>query len=192
MTRKNGDWTIKKTKQIFKNDFLKVIEDEVIQPDGKKGTFATVEFTKGSAVLPVDDEENVYLTRQFRYALEREDLEVAAGTIENRTPLETARRETREELGIEAEEWTRFGKIEENTSITKSFINLYLARKLTFKEPEPEATEKIKVVKMALSDAVKKVMDGEITHDLTCILILKTHLFLKDKRFGKSRTAGKS
>jgi len=179
MTRKNGDWTIKKTRQIFKNDFLKVIEDEVIQPDGKKSTFAIVEFTKGSAVLPVDDEEFIYLTRQFRYALEREDLEVAAGTIEGQTPLETARRETREELGIEAEEWTEFGKIEENTSITKSFINLYLARKLTFNKPEPEATEKIKVVKMSLNDAVKKVMNGEITHDLTCILILKTHLFLK-------------
>lgn len=180
MERKNGDWTIKSTRQIFENEFLKVAEDQVIQPDGEHGTFATVEFTEGSAILPIDEEENIYLTKQFRYALGRFNIEVAAGTIEDNTPLVTAQREALEELGIKAEKWTEFGRIEENTSITKSFINLFIAQKLSFTEPQPEETEKIEIIKMLLADGVKKVMNGEITHDLTCILILKANLFLKE------------
>ena len=180
MRRKNGDWTIKNTKNIFENDFFKVFDDEVIQPDGKDGKYGTVEFRRGAAVLPIDDEDNIYLTKQFRYAIGRDDLEIAAGVIEDESPLEAAKREALEELGIEAEEWTELGKIEGNTSVTRSTNHTYLARKLTFREPDPEGTEKIEVVKMKLDDAIEKVKKGEITHDLTCLLILKT-VYFKNK-----------
>src|SRR4051812_29040722 len=112
MGRKNGNWTIKHTRKIFENDFFKVFEDEVIQPDGKDGKYATIRFVQGAAVLPLDDDGFIYLTKQFRYALGREDLEVVSGAIEDENPSEAARREAREELGIEAEEWTDLGVIE--------------------------------------------------------------------------------
>jgi 8-oxo-dGTP pyrophosphatase MutT (NUDIX family) len=175
MTKKNGDWTIKTTKKIFENDFFKVLEDEVIQPDGKDGTYATIRFPPGACVLPLDENGVIYLTRQFRYALERENLEAAAGVVEDEEPLEAARREAREELGIEAEDWTDLGKIENDTSITNSTAHLFLARKLTFTKPEREGTEQIKTVKMKFDEAVEKVLSGEITHNQTCLLILKTH-----------------
>jgi 8-oxo-dGTP pyrophosphatase MutT (NUDIX family) len=179
MVRKNGDWTIRKTEKVFSNDFFEVFEDQVIQPDGKNGSYATIKFKAGVAVLLLDDAENIYLTKQFRYAIEREDLEVAAGVVEGESYLEAAKREAAEELGIEAQEWTDFGVIQENTSITKSVIKLFLAQKLTFSEPKPEGTEKIEIVKMPLEEALRKVMQGEITHDLTCLLIMKTSLYLK-------------
>lgn len=180
MNRKNGDWTIKNTRAIFKNDFFRVSQDEVIQPDGKNGKYATVDFKEGSTVLPIDDENNIYLTEQFRYALGRINLEAAAGAIEDESPLDAAKREAREELGIEAEKWTNFGSIEGITSIARSATNLFLAQKLTFFEAEPESTEKIKIIKMPLADALEKVMNGEITHDLTCLLILKANIVLKN------------
>jgi 8-oxo-dGTP pyrophosphatase MutT (NUDIX family) len=175
MTKKNGDWTIKDTKKVYENDFFKVFEDDVIKPDGKDGKYATIHLKPGACVLPIDDEGNVYLTRQFRYALGREDLEVAAGAIEGENRLEAAQREAREELGIEAEDWTELGKIESDTSITNSTAYLFLARKLTFREANPEGTEQIKMVKMKLEDALQKVMNGEITHGQTCILVLKAY-----------------
>ena len=176
MTKKNGDWTIKETEKIFKNDFFEVIEDKVIQPDGKDGKYATIRFKPGACVLPVDDEGNIYLTKQFRYALGREDLESVAGAIEDESPLEAAKREAREELGIEAEDWTQLGKIESDTSITNSTAYLFLARKLTFQEPKREGTEQIEMVKMRLNDAAQKVLSGEITDGQTCVLILKAFL----------------
>jgi ADP-ribose pyrophosphatase len=179
MVRKNGEWTIRKTAKIFSNEFFEVFKDDVVQPDGKDGTYAVIEFNSGAALLAVDEAENIYLTKQFRYALGREDLEVAAGMVENEDHLEAAKREAVEELGIHAEDWTDFGTIEENTSITKSANKIYLAQKLTFTKPKPEGTEKIEVVKMTLKEGLEKVMRNEITHDLTCLLILKTSLFLK-------------
>jgi 8-oxo-dGTP pyrophosphatase MutT (NUDIX family) len=180
LMRKNGNWKIKNTKKIFENDHFKVLEDEVVRPDGEDGKYATIRFPAGASVLPVDENNFVYLTKQFRYALERKDLEAISGAVEGESVLETAKKEAEEELGIKAEEWTNLGKIEDNTSITNSTAHLYLARRLKFGEPKPENTEEIKMVKMKLETAFEKVMNGEITHSQTCILILKTYLYLSE------------
>jgi 8-oxo-dGTP pyrophosphatase MutT (NUDIX family) len=178
--RKNGNWTIKTTRKVFENDFFKVFEDEVIKPDGKDGKYATIRFVKGVSVLPVDDEGFVYLTKQFRYAIERDDLEAVSGAIEDEEPLEAGRREAREELGIEAEDWTDLGRIESDTSITDSTAYLFLARRLTFGKPEREGTEEIETVRMKFDEALDKVLKGEITHGQTMALILKaSHLLQK-------------
>ena len=180
MSRKNGNWTIKQTLKVFENDFFKVFDDEFIQPDGKDGKYATICFVRGVSVLPIDDDRFVYLTKQFRYALEREDLEVVAGAVEDEKPLEAAKREAKEELGIEAGEWTDLGKIESDTSITNSTAYLFLARKLTFTEPAREGTEQIETVKMKFDEALEKVLKGEITHGQTVALILKASHYLSN------------
>ena len=182
MGRKNGNWTINNTRKIYENDFFKVFEDEVVQPDGKDSTYATIRFPAGASVLPLDDEGFVYLTKQFRYALERENLEVVSGAIEDEEPLEAARREAKEELGIEAEDWKNFGVIESDTSITNSKAHLFLARKLKFGEPKREGTEQIETVKMKLTEALEKVMSGEITHGQTMVLILKASRYLSNSK----------
>jgi 8-oxo-dGTP pyrophosphatase MutT (NUDIX family) len=181
MKKKNGEWTIKDTKKMFENDFFKVYEDDVIEPDGKDGKYATIDFPPGVSVLPVDDEGNIYITRQFRYALGRENVEAIAGAIEGEGRLAAAKREAREELGIEARDWKYLGKIESDTGITNSLCHLYLARKLTFKKPNPESSESIKTVKMKLDKAIEKVMKGEITHPQACILILKAGSLVKSE-----------
>lgn len=177
MKRKNGEWTILESEEKFSNDFFKVIEDKVLRPDGNRDRYATIDFKPGASVLPVDDEDNIYLTRQFRYALGRMDLEVVSGAIDDgEGPLEAAKRETREELGIEAEAWQEMGNIEADTSITNSTAHLFLARKLVFGEPDREPSEDIETVKIPLAEAYQKVIDGDITHDQTVILILKAVL----------------
>ena len=181
MKKKNGEWTIKRTEKIFENDFFKVFEDDVIAPDGKDDKYATIDFPPGVSVLPVDDEGNIYLTRQFRYAPGRECVEAIAGAIENEGRLQAAKREAREELGIEAEDWKYSGKIQSDTGITNSLCHLYLARRLTFKKPNRESSENIKTIKMKLDKAVEKVMKGEITHPQACILILKAEKILSSK-----------
>lgn len=180
MSRKNGNWTILETEKIFENDFFTVREDKVIQPDGKNGAYATIDYKAGVSVLPIDEADFVYLTRQFRYALGRDDLEAASGAIEDEKPPDAARRELLEELGIEAKNWTELGKVENDTSITNSTTHLFAARDLTFKKPHREGTEEIEIIKMPFDEAVKKVTSGEITHGQTCVLILKEFCRQKD------------
>lgn len=173
METKNGKWTIKDRKKKFANGYFTVFEDDVVRPDGQPDNYATIGFLPGVAVLPVDDDQNVYLTKQFRYALERKNIEAVCGAIDGETPLDAAKREAKEELGIEAEDWTSLGKIQTDTSITNSTSHLFLARNLTFRKPEREATEDIETVKMPLAEAIEKVKVGEITNGPTCVLILR-------------------
>ncbi len=174
MEKKNGPWTIKNTEKIHENDFFTVYKDEVIQPDGKDGNYGTVHFPPGVGVLPFDDAGNVYLVKQFRYAVGHESLEVLAGSVEDgEEPIDSAKREAKEEVGIEAEKWTDFGKVDLDTSIVKNIVSFFIAEKLTVSKTEREGTEQIETVKMKFSDAVEKVLSGEITHSISCVLLLK-------------------
>jgi 8-oxo-dGDP phosphatase len=178
MEKKNGPWTIKESRRIYQNEFLELFEDKVVQPDGNDGEYATVHMKSGVCVLAIDDENDVYLTRQFRYALGAESLEVIAGGSEEGEPLDNAKREAREEMGIEAEEWIDLGTAETDTSIVKSQAHFFVARKLKFTEPEREGTEAMKPVKISFDEAVEKVLNGEIKHALSCVLILKAKMKL--------------
>lgn len=181
MERKNGEWTIKETERIFKNDFIEVFNDRVIQPDGKRGEYATVEMKPGVCILAIDDERNAYLTKQFRYALGAESLEVIAGGLDEGEPLENAKRELKEETGIEADEWISLGAAEIDTSIVHSPAHFFVARKLKFGKPKREGTEAIKPVRINFDEAVGKVLSGEIKHAASCVLILKAKLKLAAK-----------
>src|SRR3954468_17998581 len=98
---------IEASRRPYHGGSVELIEDQVKKPDGAHGVYAAVNLKPGVAVLPIDEHGNVYLTRQFRYALGRESVEVPSGTLEpGEEPLAAARREVREELGIVADEWS--------------------------------------------------------------------------------------
>ncbi|HEY9300420.1 MAG TPA: NUDIX hydrolase, partial [Phormidium sp.] len=146
-------------------------------PDGKPGTYSTVTMKSGVAILPIDRDGNVHLVRQFRYALGKESIEVVCGALEeDEPPLEAAKREIEEELGIKAEEWIALGAIDLDTSIVNCPVHLFLAKQLTFTSTHQEGTETIKSLKTSFNQAVKMVKDSEITHAPSCILILKSFI----------------
>src|SRR5690242_18413664 len=133
MARKNGPWTVHESKVQYDDGFIRVREDQVTQPDGEPGLNAVVEMKPGVAVLAVGQDPQgeliAYLTRQFRYAIERESLEVVGGGLEEEeTPLEAAQRELEEELGIQADDWTALGKVDVDTSLVCCPVHLFLAQ----------------------------------------------------------------
>jgi ADP-ribose pyrophosphatase len=153
---------------------VRVTQDDVLRPDGRPGTYTVVRIQFGVSVLAVDVAGNAHLTEEFRYAIGRPSLEVASGGRDgDESPLDAARRELREELGIEAAEWTHLGFVDPFTSMLLSPTHLFLARGLRFGEPRHEATEQIRRVTMPLAEAVAAVMDGRITHAPSCVVILK-------------------
>jgi len=178
-SKKRGPWTVEGTAEKYRNDYFQVLEDEVIRPDQRPGKFSRIVLRPGVSVLAVDDDRNVYLTSEYRYAIERDSIEVVSGGIDgNESTIVCARRELREEVGIEAREWTSLGFVDPLTSIVHAPAELFIAQGLTFVEPEHESTEIIRVLKAKLSEAVRMVMDSEITHGPSAVLILKAHIHL--------------
>jgi len=175
-----GPWKITERTQIYKNPWMTIVEDKVIQPDGKQGIYGTADIKAGAAVIPIDEEGNIYLIDEFRYAIGKRTIKAAGGAVEkNEPPLNAAKRELQEELGLEAREWIDLGHAEPITSMINSPQYMFLARKLTKTETNHDSTEVIKTIKMPLSEAVEKVMKGEIIDAIACILILKTKEYLK-------------
>ena len=179
--RQRGKWRVMSTRKIFENPFFAVFEDDVVKPTGDEGKYATVRFKEGVAVLPIDDEGNVYLTRQFRYAINRDDIEVLAGSVEGEGALDAGKRETKEELGIEASQWTDVGAVHSLTSTARCTSRQFIARGLSFGESHNEGTEDIERMKIRLADALEMVRCGEITDGDTCLLIMKAAFLFGEK-----------
>ena len=176
----NGPWKIKNSQEKYKNPWINVREDKVIRPDGKDGIFGVVEMVKGVSVLALDDDEHVYLTEEFHYAIEKNSIEVISGGVDkNEKPLDAAKRELKEETGILANEWIDLGIVNPFTTVIKSPSTIYLARKLQFSKANPEGTEQIKIIKIKFNDALRMVMENKITHGPSCVLILKVSEYFK-------------
>lgn len=179
MEEKRGPWTIHSRRQIYKNSWIEVVEDQVMRPDGKPGIYCTVHFFDGISVLPIDERGFVYLEKIFRYALGNEGIETVSGKIDpGELPLEAAKRELKEELGMEAKEWLPLGSTDPLTALVFHTAYLFLARELTFGKCNLDGDEVITMVKVPLAEAVRMVMDSEITHGQSCVLILKAKEYL--------------
>jgi 8-oxo-dGTP pyrophosphatase MutT (NUDIX family) len=181
MTSIRGKWKIKKTKKVYKTPWVTVYEDEVIRPDGKDGIFTRVDILAGVSVLPIDDNQNVYLSTTFQYALNKKILgHGCGGGIEpGETPFEAAKRELKEETGLTAKKWTELGTTNStNSSIIASPAYLFLAQDLEMGEQIWDGGEEIELIKVPLTTAIEWVMNGKITHPVSQLIILKADKYL--------------
>ena len=178
--KKHGPWTIKSSEQLYKDKFVEFWVDDVVKPSGEASRYATGRMLPGVSVLALDAEGFVHLTKQFRYAVGKDSIEVVSGGLdEGEEEREAALRELKEELGIEAGDLVDLGLVDAVTSQVAAPARVYLARELKFGEPDRGGSEVMETLKVKLEEAVRMVMAGEITHALSCVLILKAKEHLK-------------
>ncbi len=170
----HGPWKIRNTDRIYSDPYITVTKDDVVRPDGHDGTHVKVFMKPGVSVLAMDNDDFVYLTNEFHYAIGKESIEVVSGGIEADESAEsTAKRELTEELGIVAKTWKDFGTIDPFTTIIESPTRLFVASDLSFTDTDLEGTEQIECIKLPFDQALRMVMDGDIFHAPSCVAILK-------------------
>ena len=167
------------SREVYRGNLVRLREDFVILPQGTRATYEYVEIKNGSSTLAVEDNGDVWLVREWKYAIDRPSLEVVSGGIEpGEEPLDGARRELREEAGLTAAEWMPVGFVDPFTTMLRCPNHMFIARGLTAVEWDPEEAEIIERVRMPLQEAVELVMSGGITHGTSCVLILKAAVLL--------------
>jgi ADP-ribose pyrophosphatase len=149
-------------KPILESGSFRLIEYQV-EKDSTVHTHTNILMPDIIFVIPVNEQEEVYLVSQYRYLLEAVKLEIVAGVIDgNESPEEAARRELKEETGLTAKKLIKIATLERGASFVSGKYHIFIAREIEAGTQELDDFEDITVIKMPFQEAVKKVTDGEI------------------------------
>lgn len=153
-----------RSETIFQGRAVSLILNSIELPSGRHTTREIVKHSECVAVVPLDQDNNVLLVRQFRDAVGRDLLEIPAGGIdEGETPEECVRRELREEIGYLPRTIKKMGGFYSAPGYSTEYLHLFLATDL---EPSPlqaEDTESIQVVRVPLAQIPALIASGEIS-----------------------------
>ena len=163
------------SEEIFNGTILHVQRDIVRLPNGNDAIREVIRHIGAVCVIPVLDNGDVIMERQYRYPLDRVILEIPAGKLDaaNENRLSAIQRELREETGYTAEEWTVIGDFHPAPAYSDEFITMYMARKLRKGDRHLDADEFLDVYTVPLKDLVEDVMAGRISDAKTQVCILK-------------------
>ena len=166
--------------EIFSGTVLHVQKHTVSLPDGGSAPRELIRHVGAVCVIPVTEEGNVILERQYRYPVALTMVEIPAGKLDwpGEDRLQAAKRELREETGYSAERWTDIGLYYPAPAYSDEKISMYLAQGLSKGSQDLDEDEFLEVFEMPLSEAAEKVLSGEITDGKTQIAVLKAAAML--------------
>ena len=166
--------------QKYSGVIISVTLDKVELCDGKQTLREVVHHPGGVGVLPLDEDGNVYMVRQYRYPVGAPVLEIPAGKIDHHDEhIATVRRELSEETGFSADEYIDLGCCYTSPGYTDEIIHVYLARGLHKGKSHLDEGEFLNVEKLPFAELFGMVMRNEIIDAKTVIAVSKAKLYLE-------------
>ncbi len=173
--KKVGDWTELERDTVYDNAWIQVQHSKILNPNGGEGIYGKVHFKNlAIGILAITEKEEIYLVGQDRFpfngAFSWEIIE--GGGPLNDDPLDSAKRELKEETGLIAESWEMVQEMHLSNSVSDEVSKLFIARDLKEGEATPDATEKLQIKKLPFQEALQMVLNGEIKDSISVAGIL--------------------
>jgi len=168
-----------RSETLLQGRTFKIRRDHLKTPDGKETRLEIVEHGGSAIVIPIDEDGNMLLIRQYRHATGMEILELPAGTRDGDEPYEDcAAREIREETGMEAGKLEKIGDFYLAPGYSTEFMGVYLATNLKHNPLDPDSDEFLSVEKIPLKKAIEMAERGEVpdAKSLAALFLARRHL----------------
>ena len=169
----NGPWIRNARRVAYENPWLTLWHDDVTRPDGAPGIYGVVHFANLAAgVLVLDDADRVLLVGQHRYTIDAYSWELPEGGVpDGESALDGAKRELREETGVEAADWRELARVHLSNSVTDELAVLFVATGLTHGIATPDGTEDLAIRWLPFEDVLAMTLDGRISDAMTVIAV---------------------
>ena len=168
------------SKVMFEGRILKMMVDDVELPDGSTSFREVVGHPGGVCVAPIDDDNNLYFVKQYRYPYHEIVLELPAGKLEKgMSPLDNGKRELKEEVGAEGYSFISLGQVYPSPGYTQEIIHLYACKIKNIGNQQLDQGEFLNVEKIHIDKAVEMVLNNQLPDSKTQIAILKLSMLLK-------------
>ena len=161
----DGAWKRLDSEKLLETPYFNLRSDRLQLPDGAvKNPYYVLERPDAAIVFPVTDDGEVVLVRQYRPPLQRMELGLPAGLVEEgEEPEVAARRELAEETGYGGGDWEPLGSLASSPSLKDNWAYLYLARGVReIAPPDPDEHESLEIVRAPLEEIFGLIRSGEI------------------------------
>ncbi len=169
-------WTHGPARIAYDNPWLAVREYDAVAPTGRAALYGVAAFKNlAIVILPLHEDGTVTLIGQNRFIYGYSwELPEGGGPL-GVDPLESAKRELREEAGLGAAEWREVLRLQLSNSITDERAFGYLATGLTPADAAPDETEDLALARVPFGEALDAAVAGHIEDALTVAMLLRLH-----------------
>ena len=166
-------WKTLSSSQIYTNPWFSVREDRVIAPDGRSDIYHVVSAGRVAVgIVPLWEDGSITLVGQYRYPVQEYSWEIPEGGGDvGSEPVESAKRELREETGLLADTWQYLGRVHTSNCFVDEVCHLFVATHLRQGPADPSPEEILQVQRLPFQEAVTMVRDGSITDAISIAAI---------------------
>jgi 8-oxo-dGTP pyrophosphatase MutT (NUDIX family) len=158
-------WERLRSERLLQTPYFALRSDKLRLPGGAvKDPYYVVERPDAAIIFPLTGEGEAVLVRQYRPPLERMELGLPAGLVEEgEKPEAGARRELLEETGYSGGEWEPLGALASSPSLKDNWAYLFLARGVEeVAPPDPDEHELVETVRVPIGELLGLIRAGEI------------------------------
>jgi 8-oxo-dGTP pyrophosphatase MutT (NUDIX family) len=168
-------WKRLKSAVVYDNQWITVFDEKVLNPNGGESQYGRIHFkSKAIAIVPLDEDGNTWLVGQNRYTTDEYSWEVPMGGSDaGEDPIDTAKRELKEETGLTAGKLEQIMRLHPSNSITDEEGFVFVATNLEQGETDFDDDENLQVRKLSLVDAIEMVKRNEITDAISVAALLR-------------------